>query len=101
MSGFDYAGWAAWGRWRRRETEVDDTKRAWNREVKFVLNTHNCFVHCDYPSECHRVRHKATTQGRSGSIRAQDALSGTLDSHSGRPGETHNLAEGGEHEGGC
>ncbi|KAK7921514.1 hypothetical protein PG985_009536 [Apiospora marii] len=56
---FDYEGWAAWGAWRRghalgiestREADADAELK--ERERKFVKKTHDCFAHCDFPSQC-------------------------------------------------
>ncbi|KAK8133419.1 hypothetical protein PG984_005431 [Apiospora sp. TS-2023a] len=56
---FDYEGWEAWGAWRRGHVlKVESTKESdadrelEERERKFVKKTHDCFVHCDYPSQC-------------------------------------------------
>ncbi|KAK8077049.1 hypothetical protein PG996_003219 [Apiospora saccharicola] len=58
-SEFDYEGWEAWGAWRRRHVlkvestqESDAESELEERESKFVKKTHDCFVHCDYPSQC-------------------------------------------------
>lgn len=58
-SEFDYEGWAAWGSWRRGDVlRIESTREAdadgelQERERKFVKKTHDCSVHCDYPSQC-------------------------------------------------
>ncbi|KAK7947728.1 uncharacterized protein PG986_008614 [Apiospora aurea] len=58
-SEFDYEGWATWGAWRRghalrlesaREQDADAVLK--RREQKFLNKTHDCSVHCDFPSQC-------------------------------------------------
>lgn len=81
-SEFDYAGWEAWGRWRRGgeveetddDTVTDDNegfaeeekkKKLGERERKremFARGEHDCSVHCDFPSECHNAAYLAAKQ---------------------------------------
>lgn len=34
------------------------------KEALFVRRRHNCWLHCDFPSECHHVVYKAQQEGR-------------------------------------
>ncbi|KAH8719482.1 hypothetical protein GQ44DRAFT_729788 [Phaeosphaeriaceae sp. PMI808] len=38
-SKFDFQSWKTWGRWRRSEHTIDENKK-------------NCWMRCDYPSQC-------------------------------------------------
>ncbi|OTA55307.1 hypothetical protein K449DRAFT_438860 [Hypoxylon sp. EC38] len=64
-SEFDYLGWAEWGAWRRKVLglEVMGPEGEMIRERAFVNNKHNCELDCDFPSECHHVRHRVKTEG--------------------------------------
>ncbi|KAK1761551.1 hypothetical protein QBC47DRAFT_336060 [Echria macrotheca] len=87
---FDYAGWAAWGSYRRRTHEPagEDAFAMWaprtegegeggwmkvdaqegemvrrRKERLFVSRGHDCWVHCDYPSECRHSMYAAFMKG--------------------------------------
>ncbi|KAL5920338.1 hypothetical protein ACKVWC_002429, partial [Pyricularia oryzae] len=51
-SEFDYAGWAAWGEWRRGRLTAEA------KDAAFVDGFYSCADHCDYPSECHHTRYR-------------------------------------------
>ncbi|KAI0131104.1 hypothetical protein F4814DRAFT_404824 [Daldinia grandis] len=58
-SEFDYNGWVEWGAWRRKVLGMETVGRTEKRrERDFLHEAHNCMVDCNYPSECHHVRHK-------------------------------------------
>lgn len=40
------------------------TRFAEKKEALFVRRRHNCWLHCDFPSECHHVVFKAQQEGR-------------------------------------
>lgn len=88
---FDYKGWRAWGSWRRTkllnnngDNGIDNQKTGWGdeyeaanagpdsemtrfeekREHLFLRKRHNCFLHCDFPSECHHALFRAQQEGR-------------------------------------
>lgn len=91
---FDYAGWKARGAWRRTvllngggsndATGAATNQTSWGdeheaaaredpgevspfdakRERLFLRKRHNCFVHCDFPSECHHSLFRAQQEGR-------------------------------------
>ncbi|KAI7778919.1 hypothetical protein LA080_001525 [Diaporthe eres] len=89
---FDYTGWKAWGSWRRTVLLNGDNKtriitgsngQNWGnehraatelhgeearfedkRERLFLRRRHNCFLHCDFPSECHHSLFRAQQEGR-------------------------------------
>lgn len=69
-SEFDYAGWKAYGDWRR----------SYNQEEKpdFVHGSKDCSEHCDYPSECRWTAKRAAKSSRLGNhILSEDKRSKT------------------------
>lgn len=55
-----------WGNEHRAATESlgDETRFEDKRERLFVRRRHNCFLHCDFPSECHHSLFRAQQEGR-------------------------------------
>ncbi len=82
QSEFDHAGWKARNRWRRgeplhRHRRTDDGSEMVleaQREEMFVLRTHDCSIHCDYPSQCLQHLLAAEREGRAAHIRRLAAL---------------------------
>jgi hypothetical protein len=91
---FDYQGWAAWGRWRRQEAGANGEEKARNREARFASNEHDCFLYCDYPSECHYKRQETAAQGRVDPVSGGSAITGPVEEPSER-----GLEEGDEGQG--
>ncbi|KAI0854026.1 hypothetical protein F5Y00DRAFT_64960 [Daldinia vernicosa] len=62
-SEFDYNGWEEWGAWRRKVLSMETVSRTERqRRQAFFHESHNCMVDCNYPSECHHVRHKVRSE---------------------------------------
>lgn len=88
---FDYAGWKVRGAWRRTvllNGEADSSNsndgESWGdelgaatrsqgeteshfedkRDALFLRRRHDCWVHCDFPSECHHAIFRAQQEGR-------------------------------------
>ncbi|KAI6352250.1 hypothetical protein MCOR25_009471 [Pyricularia grisea] len=55
-SEFDYAGWAAWGDWKRGRLTAEA------KDAAFVDGSYSCADYCDYPSECHHTRYRIAQQ---------------------------------------
>ncbi|TLD31187.1 hypothetical protein PspLS_02669 [Pyricularia sp. CBS 133598] len=51
-SEFDYAGWAAWGEWKRGRLTAEA------KDAALVDGSYSCADYCDYPSECHHTRYR-------------------------------------------
>lgn len=55
-----------WGNEHRAATESlgDEARFEDKRERLFIRRRHNCFLHCDFPSECHHSLFRAQQEGR-------------------------------------
>lgn len=55
-----------WGNEHRAATESlgDEARFEEKRERLFIRRRHNCFLHCDFPSECHHSLFRAQQEGR-------------------------------------
>ncbi|KAG6357409.1 hypothetical protein INS49_013286 [Diaporthe citri] len=55
-----------WGNEHRAATEAigDEARFEDKRERLFLRRRHSCFVHCDFPSECHHSLFRAQQEGR-------------------------------------
>lgn len=64
-----------WGNEHRAATESmgDEARFEDKRERLFIRRRHNCFLHCDFPSECHHSLFRAQQEGRP-ILRAAEAL---------------------------
>ncbi|RYP01255.1 hypothetical protein DL764_006258 [Monosporascus ibericus] len=51
---FDYQGWEEWGAWRRKVLGREAVQRS--RDRAFLDREHDCWLDCDYPSQCHHER---------------------------------------------
>ncbi|RYP61747.1 hypothetical protein DL771_010018 [Monosporascus sp. 5C6A] len=49
---YDYQGWEEWGAWRRKVL---------GREAAQRSREHDCWLDCDYPSQCHHERARLAT----------------------------------------
>ncbi|RYO82557.1 hypothetical protein DL766_002913 [Monosporascus sp. MC13-8B] len=56
---FDYQGWDEWGAWRREVLGREAVQRSCNRA--FLDREHDCWLDCDYPSQCHHERAQLAT----------------------------------------
>ncbi|RYP16077.1 hypothetical protein DL765_005335 [Monosporascus sp. GIB2] len=56
---FDYQGWEEWGAWRREGLGRGAVQR--NRDRAFLDREHDCWLDCDYPSQCHHERARLAT----------------------------------------
>lgn len=57
---------ANWGNEHRAATESlgEEARFEDKRERLFIRRRHNCFLHCDFPSECHHSLFRAQQEGR-------------------------------------
>ncbi|MCJ1484027.1 hypothetical protein MMC06_004195 [Schaereria dolodes] len=65
---FDYAGWKAWGEWRRiQRQDVDDLNQEGSKD---------CINRCDYPSQCRWIIKQTPKQARfySDSLRSNESI---------------------------
>lgn len=55
-----------WGNEHRAATELrgEEARFEDKRERLFLRRRHNCFLHCDFPSECHHSLFRAQQEGR-------------------------------------
>ncbi|KAK2610046.1 hypothetical protein N8I77_003505 [Diaporthe amygdali] len=101
---FDYTGWKIRGAWRRTvllngaaSASHDDAREDWGdehaaaaeddgeelagfeakRDALFLRRRHDCWVHCDFPSECHHALFRAQQEGRP-ILREAEALDAAL-----------------------
>ncbi|RYP53403.1 hypothetical protein DL768_001648 [Monosporascus sp. mg162] len=56
---FDYQGWEEWGAWRRKVLGRKTAQRS--RDRAFLDREHDCWLDCDYPSQCHHERARLAT----------------------------------------
>ncbi|RYP80951.1 hypothetical protein DL769_002229 [Monosporascus sp. CRB-8-3] len=56
---FDYQGWEEWGAWRRKVLGREAAQRS--RDRAFLDREHDCWLDCDYPSQCHHERARLAT----------------------------------------
>ncbi|RYP29807.1 hypothetical protein DL767_006548 [Monosporascus sp. MG133] len=56
---FDYQGWEEWGAWRRKVLGREAVQRS--RDRAFLDREHDCWLDCDYPSQCHHERARLVT----------------------------------------
>ncbi len=53
---FDYQGWEEWGAWRRKVLGLEARTAQPQRDRAFLHRAHDCWLDCDYPSQCHHER---------------------------------------------
>lgn len=60
---FDYTGWEEWGEWRRKVLGLEARATPRARDRAFLRRTHDCWLDCDYPSQCHHERAQIAARG--------------------------------------
>ncbi|KAK7752653.1 hypothetical protein SLS62_005422 [Diatrype stigma] len=59
---FDYTGWEEWGAWRRKVRGLEARSAPRARDRAFLHRAHDCWLDCDYPSQCHHERAQLAAQ---------------------------------------